>query len=74
MIKNIEQFVQRYGLENIWCKIHDRPPALLVDPLSVYNWVDEDDVKSGRKDRYFCSACLELPQAESCIMIRKKLA
>lgn len=60
--------VKRIGLENIWCRVHDRPLALVVDPLTVSArhrsyWPEVA--------KYYCAAWFELPQAAGCVLVRR---
>ena len=62
---DLQSFIMQVGIENIWCKTHNRPMA---DSLSrAY--------LSGRhnKPKFFCDRCLESVTVDDCIFVRKEV-
>jgi len=71
--RELVAWVRRVGLDNIWCKTHNRPMADSVDPLTTsYHASTIFGVPLDNPvHRLFCTAWFDLPQSEGCFLILK---
>ena len=66
-MRELKEFLLLVGIENVWCKTHNRPMA---DSLSITAHRHFDK----KLPEFFCEAHLELPQISECVFVRREKA